>query len=64
MADFELLCKEKVIKFYVLPPRSSKWKDIDDIKMNSRGFLAFYNNIRPHQNLGLLTPCQFIEKLI
>jgi len=27
-------------------------------------FTDFYNNIRPHQNLGLLTPCQFIEKLI
>ncbi|MGZ6251107.1 MAG: integrase core domain-containing protein [Candidatus Chromulinivorax sp.] len=27
-------------------------------------FTDFYNNIRLHQNLGLLTPCQFIEKLI
>lgn len=27
-------------------------------------FTNFYNNIRPHQSLRLLTPCQFIEKLM
>ena len=27
-------------------------------------FTNFYNEIRPHKNLRLLTPCQFLEKLI
>lgn len=81
MADFELLCKKKGIKLYVLPPRSPKlnafiersnntahyefyalhpkWKDIDDLKMNLRGFVAFYNEIRPHQHLKYLTPMRY-----
>lgn len=34
-----------------------------DYKNQVQKFTDFYNSVRPHQSLGLLTPCQFIAKL-
>lgn len=45
-------------EFYALHP---KWKDIDDLKANLRGFVAFYNEIRPHQHLKYLTPMRYFN---
>lgn len=45
-------------EFYALHP---KWKDIDDLKENLRGFVAFYNEIRPHQHLKYLTPMRYFN---
>jgi len=40
------------------------FKSEDDYKNQVQNFTHFYNSIRPHQNLGFLTPCQFISKLM
>jgi len=45
-------------EFYALHP---KWNDIDDLKENLRGFVAFYNEIRPHQHLKYLTPMRYFN---
>ena len=48
-------------EFYSLNKRFTSQAELEN-KLDK--FTNFYNNIRPHQNLRLLTPCQFIEKLI
>jgi len=45
-------------EFYAL---HSKWKDINDLKANLRGFVAFYNEKRPHQHLNYLTPMRYFS---
>ena len=45
-------------EFYALHP---KLKEIDDLKANLRGFVAFYNEIRPHQHLKYLTPMRYFS---
>jgi len=48
-------------EFYSLNKRFESQSELE-IKLDQ--FTDFYNKIRPHQNLRLLTPCQFIEKLM
>ena len=47
-------------EFYAL---KDKFESEIDYKNQVQKFTDFYNSVRPHQSLGLLTPCQFIEKL-
>lgn len=39
------------------------FKSIDEFKMKLTEFIHFYNGLRPHHNLRLLTPYEFLEKL-
>lgn len=47
-------------EFYAL---QDGFKSLDDFQQKTQKFTEFYNTIRPHQSLGLLTPCQFLAKL-
>ena len=47
-------------EFYAL---QDKFKSVDDVQEKVQKFANFYNSVRPHHRLGLLTPCQFIAKL-
>lgn len=47
-------------EFYAL---QDSFKSEVDYKNQVQNFTNFYNSIRPHQSLRLLTPCQFIAKL-
>lgn len=47
-------------EFYAL---KDKFESEVDYKNQVQNFTDFYNSVRPHQSLGHLTPCQFIEKL-
>jgi len=47
-------------EFYCLHDR---FESEADFQFKLAEFTDFYNNIRPHKRLGLLTPCQFLERL-
>ena len=47
-------------EFYSLYDRFASEVDHEQKLIN---FTKFYNEIRPHKNLRLLTPCQYLEKL-
>ena len=47
-------------EFYALHP---SFQSVDDFALKLQKFTEFYNGIRPHHTLKLLTPCQFIERL-
>lgn len=36
---------------------------LDVLQLKLQQFVVFYNNIRPHQGLGYLTPAEYIEKI-
>jgi transposase InsO family protein len=84
MGEFEIECKSRGLKLFVLPPRSPKlngsveranrthteeFYEVEQVSGNlivhNRQLEAWqdtYNNIRPHQALGYLTPAQFVQK--
>ena len=47
-------------EFYAL---QDGFKSESDYKNQVQKFTDFYNAVRPHQSLGLLTPCQYLERL-
>lgn len=48
-------------EFYSL---HEQFKSEDDLMKKLNTFTHFYNSVRPHKNLRLLTPSQFLERII
>jgi putative transposase len=83
-ADFELLCQQRDLPLFVLPPRSPKlngcvergnrthreeFYEVYDLEWTVAGLRPdllrwehIYNEIRPHEALGYLTPWEYITQ--
>lgn len=83
-ADFEVLCQQRGLPLFVLPPRSPKlngcvergnrthreeFYDVYDLtwtvaglRPDLLGWEHVYNQVRPHQALGYLTPQEYITQ--
>jgi len=70
MAQFEVACRERGIRLFVLPPRFKeefyRYADLSlsltGINKALRTWERVHNCIRPHQALGYLTPKAFYQR--